>query len=115
MAMMISWVAPVNPSHPYLENDPAPSFDRNICAFHLGFSLEGELFDRQVVVVTPECDLVSDFLARQQLNDNVDNPENRAKLEAKLLNHIHLCEIYKKDQIRPLVTPGHTFWERNSR
>ena len=39
MAMMISWVAPVNPSHPYLENDPAPSFDRNICAFHLGFSL----------------------------------------------------------------------------
>ena len=24
---MISWVAPVNPSHPYLENDPAPSFD----------------------------------------------------------------------------------------
>ena len=40
MAMMISWVAPVNPSHPYLENDPAPSFDRNICAFHLGFSLD---------------------------------------------------------------------------
>ena len=39
MAMMISWVAPVNPSHPYLENDPAPSFDRTICAFHLGFSL----------------------------------------------------------------------------
>ena len=27
MAMMISWVAPVNPSHPYLENGPAPSFD----------------------------------------------------------------------------------------
>ena len=27
MVMMISWVAPVNPSHPYLENDPAPSFD----------------------------------------------------------------------------------------
>ena len=25
--MMIRWVAPVNPSHPYLENDPAPSFD----------------------------------------------------------------------------------------
>ena len=24
---MISWVARVNPSHPYLENDPAPSFD----------------------------------------------------------------------------------------
>ena len=27
MAMMISWDKPVNPSHPYLENDPAPSFD----------------------------------------------------------------------------------------
>ena len=39
MAMMISWVMPVNPSHPYLENDPAPSFAPTICAFHLGFSL----------------------------------------------------------------------------
>ena len=37
--MMISWVMPVNPSHPYLENDPAPSFAPAICAFHLGFSL----------------------------------------------------------------------------
>ena len=44
MAMMISWVAPVNPSHPYLENDPAPSFDRNICAFHPGFSLGSGFF-----------------------------------------------------------------------
>ena len=40
MAMMISWVMPVNPSHPYLENDPAPSFAPTICAFHLGFSLD---------------------------------------------------------------------------
>ena len=39
--MMISWVMPVNPSHPYLDNDPAPSFAPTICAFHLGFSLEG--------------------------------------------------------------------------
>ena len=39
MAMMISWVAPVHPSHPYLENDSAPSFAPTICAFHLGFSL----------------------------------------------------------------------------
>ena len=43
MAMMISWVMPVNPSHPYLENDPAPSFAPTICAFHLGFSLVLEL------------------------------------------------------------------------
>ena len=27
VAMMISWVKPVNPSHPYLENDLAPSFN----------------------------------------------------------------------------------------
>ena len=40
MAVMISWVMPVNPSHPYLENDPAPSFAPTICAFHLGFSLD---------------------------------------------------------------------------
>ena len=42
MAMMISWVARVNPSHPYLENDPAPSFAPTICAFHLGFGLVAE-------------------------------------------------------------------------
>ena len=44
MAMMISWVMPVNPSHPYLENDPTPSFAPTICAFHLGFSLEAPLY-----------------------------------------------------------------------
>ena len=44
--MMISWVKPVNPSHPYLENDPAPSFDPTICAFHLGFSLGFSIFLR---------------------------------------------------------------------
>ena len=39
MAMMISWVAPVNPSHPYLENDRLRRLTPTICAFHLGFSL----------------------------------------------------------------------------
>ena len=39
MAMMISWVAPVNPSHPYLENDRPRRLTPTICAFHLGFSL----------------------------------------------------------------------------
>ena len=47
MAMMISWVMPVNPSHPYLENDPAPSFAPTICAFHLGFSLVARFRKRQ--------------------------------------------------------------------
>ena len=53
MAMMISWVAPVNPSHPYLENDPAPSFDRNICAFHLGFSLG--VSHSPLAIIQPNC------------------------------------------------------------
>ena len=44
MAMMISWVAPVNPSHPYLENDRLRHLTPTICAFHLGFSL-GLLFE----------------------------------------------------------------------
>ena len=40
----------MNPSHPYLENDPAPSFDPTICAFHLGFSL-GTLNRRQIAAL----------------------------------------------------------------
>ena len=41
MAMMISWVTPVNPSHPYLENNRLRRLTPTICAFHLGFSLGG--------------------------------------------------------------------------
>ena len=51
MALMISWVMPVNPSHPYLENDPAPSFAPTICAFHLGFSL---VLQRRIMEGSPE-------------------------------------------------------------
>ncbi len=39
MAMMISWVELVNPSHLYLENDQLRRLTPTICAFHLGFSL----------------------------------------------------------------------------
>ena len=35
--MTIGLVARVKPSHPYLEDDPAPP--STICAFHLGFDL----------------------------------------------------------------------------
>ena len=59
MAMMISWVMPVNPSHPYLENDPAPSFAPTICAFHLGFSL--------VVIARPLDRLGRDTLSLLEL------------------------------------------------
>ena len=41
--MNIGLVAPVKPSHPYLDNDPAPPFGPTICAFHLGFSLISQL------------------------------------------------------------------------
>ena len=53
MAMMISWVMPVNPSHPYLENDPAPSFAPTICAFHLGFSLDTSEHELRVGAAVP--------------------------------------------------------------
>ena len=43
---------PVNPSHPYLENDPAPSFAPTICAFHLGFSLGQTVASEGAIVGT---------------------------------------------------------------
>ena len=56
MAMMISWVARVNSSHPYLENDPAPSSAPTICAFHLGFSLDAlQRDDRGSLLVSVWC------------------------------------------------------------
>ena len=41
---MINWVAPVNPSHPYFENDRLRPLTPTICAFHLGFSLVRPLY-----------------------------------------------------------------------
>ena len=65
MAMMTSWGMPVNPSHPYLENDPAPSFAPTICAFHLGFSLVlqpqilAEVFQAALVVAVAGLGLMA--------------------------------------------------------
>ena len=39
--MMINWVARVNPSHPYLENDPAPSFDPHLLRISLWLWFSG--------------------------------------------------------------------------
>ena len=59
MVMMINWVARGNPSHPYLENDPAQLFDPTICAFHLGFSLgratSGPLEGKQLTAIPHSC------------------------------------------------------------
>ena len=44
--MMISWIKPVNPSHPYLENDPGPSFDPHHLRLSAGEGSKGpRLYD----------------------------------------------------------------------
>ena len=74
--------------------------------------LNGEVFDRRVVAVTPECDLLSDFSARQYLETGNLPDGERTKQEARLLAHIHLCEVFEETDIKQLVPLGNRFWER---
>ena len=73
MAMMISWVAPVNPSHPYLENDRLRRLTPTICAFHLGFSLETLIAE---IIVDPQAptwfsDLAISVVNKYQLQASI--------------------------------------------
>ena len=74
--------------------------------------VEGELFERRAVVVTSECDLIGDFSARQALLDGNISDDQKAQNETRLLGHIHLCEVFEENTIRPILPTGSEFWKR---
>ena len=74
--------------------------------------MDGELFEHRAVVVTPECDLIGDYGARQILQAQSLTAQDRRRCGARLLGHIHLCEVFEEGRIRQLLPEGSKTWDR---
>ena len=71
-------------------------------------NLLGEVADRQVIIVTPECDLLSDYLARREVETG---GAEESEVEGKLLPHVHVCEVFEETDIKELLPKGTEFWK----
>ena len=56
------------------------------------------------IVITPDCDLLTDFLARQSPVQEI--------FSARLLQHIHCCDLYEKKEIRDSYSLNSNLWRR---
>ena len=74
--------------------------------------LNGEIFNRRVVVVSTGCDLLGDFAARRQLESENLSEQDQEELKAKLLPHIHVCEVFEQADIRQSLPKGRDLWAR---
>ena len=57
----------------------------------------------KVAIFTPDCDLLTDYLARYDANNPGD--------DSKLLQHIQCCDVYEESEIRP-GRFGSDLWRR---
>lgn len=57
----------------------------------------------KVVILTPDCDLLTDFLARKVPYSSD---------ETKLLHHVQCCDIYEESEIRQDRKLGSDLWKR---
>ena len=57
----------------------------------------------KVIIVTPECDLVSDSSAKTESSGNT---------APKLLSHIHCCNVYEESEIRNPSGLSSDLWKR---
>ena len=66
----------------------------------------------KIVVVTPDCDLLSDFFHRFNGEDSArDQKQERAK-QSRLLSHILCCEIYEKADLKTSNVLNSNLWGR---
>ena len=61
------------------------------------------------IVLTPDCDLLSDFLYRYP--DEVRQQKNENVKQSNLLNNIILCDAYVKEVVKPVVGAS-DLWRR---
>ena len=74
----------------------------------VNMDLQGAVDDRRVIVVTPECDLLSDYSARQEMENGI---AAKSEIEGKLLPHIHVCEVFEESDVREILPKGSEFWK----
>jgi hypothetical protein len=65
----------------------------------------------KTMVVTPDCDLLSDFLARQELLE-ANAPNYIEKLQSRLLPHTQCCDLYEGSVIRQTRGLNAELWKR---
>ena len=68
------------------------------------------MFERRVVVVTPECDLVGDYFARRTIEQSNVKQSDLVKSEAKVVPHIQLCEVFEESEIKELADLNSRSW-----
>lgn len=58
------------------------------------------------VILTPDCDLLTDYLARQE------DLTSDGKLQSRLLQHIQCCDVYEESEIRQSRSLNSELWKR---
>ena len=65
-----------------------------------------------IVVVSPDCDLLSDFYNRFRLDILELDEKDERKRQSQLLAHILCCDVYGKDDLRQSIATGSDVWKR---
>jgi len=58
----------------------------------------------RAIVMTPDCDLLSDFASRQASPEVTQSPQR--------LQHIHCCDLYEESEIRGYNALNRDLWKR---
>ena len=61
----------------------------------------------RAIVMTPDCDLLSDFSSRQAASEGTQSPQR--------LQHIHFCDLYEAAEIRENNALRSDLWRRVQR
>lgn len=68
----------------------------------------------QIVVVSPDCDLLNDFYNRFGQDVAALSEAQERKRQFQLLRHILCCDVYKKEELKPSIA-GSDVWKRVER
>ncbi len=68
------------------------------------------VYHPKIVILTPDCDLLTDFSARREAPPN--NQNEFARRESRLLQHIHCCDLYEEQEIRSTRGLSSDLWRR---
>ncbi len=60
----------------------------------------------RVIVITPDCDLLSDYSTRK------NPPSNKRQRQGRLLYHIQLCDVFAEAEIRSDRNLNSNLWSR---
>ena len=69
----------------------------------------------KIVVVTPDCDLFSDFFYRFNQDVTAENEREARTRQSHLLSHILCCEVYDQKELKSSIAPGSDIWSRVER